>query len=282
MAVDEAASGRPSAALRPHVAHYSGYLQRDMPSTTHRGLPSPYLTLILTIDDPLVVAAHPDRRQAPGRYDALVGGLHLGPALIAHGGRQSGVQVSVHPLGCRALFGLPAGELSGLDVDLAAVLGDGKAEELRGRLRAATTWPARFAAVDRALAELALARRAEVHPDVAHVFRRLLAAGGNLPVGALTGEVGWSARHLTNRFRAETGLGLKEAARVIRFDRARRLLTPEVRLADLAAGTGFYDQAHLAREFHAFAGCSPSRWLADEFDFVQDRWFADEQDGRHD
>jgi hypothetical protein len=25
-----------------------------------RGLPSPYLTLILTLDEPLVVAAHPD------------------------------------------------------------------------------------------------------------------------------------------------------------------------------------------------------------------------------
>jgi len=282
MAVDETAWGRPSAAVRPYVAHYTGYLQRDVPPATHRGLPSPYLTLILTIDDPLVVAAHPDPRQPGGRYDALVGGLHLAPALITHDGRQSGVQVAVHPLGCRALLGLPAGELASVDVDLAAVLGDRKAEELRGRLRAATTWPTRFAAVDAALAGLVAARGAEVHPDVAHVFRRLLAAGGNVAVGALAGEVGWSARHLTNRFRGETGLGLKEAARVIRFDRARRLLTPDVRLADLAAQAGYFDQAHLAREFHALAGCSPSRWLADEIGFVQAQRLAGAQDEGHD
>ena len=39
--------------------------------------------------------------------------------------------------------------------------------------------------------------------------------------------------------------------------------------ADLAAECGFYDQAHLAREFRALAGCPPSVWLAEEFRFVQ-------------
>ncbi|MEU4221167.1 helix-turn-helix transcriptional regulator [Actinoplanes sp. NPDC026623] len=281
MVVDESARARPSAALRPYVAHYSGWRQAGVPSVTHRGLPSPYLTLILTLDEPLVVRVHPDRRQAPGRYDALVGGLHLTPALVAHGGRQCGVQVAVNPLGCRALFGLPAGELAGLDLDLADVLGPLGAEQVRERLRAAPHWPGRFAAVDAAL--LALARRgaAEVHPDVTHAFGRLLATGGNLPVRDLADEVGWSPRHLTDRFRVETGLGLKEAARVVRFDRARRRLTPVTRLADLAASAGYYDQAHLAREFRAMAGCSPSRWLADEFTFVQDRPAPRGQDGSH-
>jgi AraC-like DNA-binding protein len=108
-----------------------------------------------------------------------------------------------------------------------------------------------------------------VHPDVAHVFQRLLEQGGAMPVGALADEVGWSSRHLTTRFRAEVGLNPKEAARVTRFDRARRRLVPGVRLADVAAGAGYFDQAHLAREFHALAGCSPSRWMADEIGFVQ-------------
>ena len=40
-------------------------------------------------------------------------------------------------------------------------------------------------------------------------------------------------------------------------------------LAELAAGGGFFDQAHLAREFRELAGCAPSRWLAEEFRNVQ-------------
>jgi AraC-like DNA-binding protein len=282
MVVDESAWARPAVALRPYVAHYSGWRQRGVPPTTHRGLPSPYLTLVLTLDDPLVVHAHPDGRQAPGRYDALLGGLHLAPALIAHGGRQSGVQVAVHPLGCRTLFGLPAGELAGLDLDLADVLGGLGVERLRARLLAARSWPDRFAAVDAALLARARRHEAEVHPDVSYAFRRLLATGGRLPVRDLAGEVGWSPRHLTDRFRVETGLGLKEAARVVRFDRARRRLTPGTPLARLAADTGFYDQAHLAREFRSLAGCSPSRWLADEFTFVQDHPRSGAQDEGHD
>ena len=82
MEVNEHLLARPSPALRQYVAHYSGYRQRGVAPGRHRGLPSPYLTLILTLDEPLVVAAHPDRRQAPGRYDALVGGLHVTPALM--------------------------------------------------------------------------------------------------------------------------------------------------------------------------------------------------------
>ncbi len=81
--------------------------------------------------------------------------------------------------------------------------------------------------------------------------------------------MGWSARHLTNRFRAEVGLRPKEAARVVRFDRARRQLRPGRRMADVAAAAGYYDQAHLAREFQALAGVPASRWLAEEMTFLE-------------
>ncbi len=278
--VDEYAQVRPSPAMRPYAAFYSGYRQHGIPPASHRGLPSPYLTLILTLDDPLVITAHPDHRQPPGRYDTLIGGLHLRPALIEHDGRQSGVQVAVHPLGCRALLGVPAGELAGTDVDLSAVLHDDVVAELRERLHAAADWPARFAALDAALRRL-VRDRGGVHPDVAYAFDRLLDSGGRVGVAQLAAEIGWSARHLTDRFRAEIGLRPKEAARVVRFDRARRRLAPGRRMAEVAADAGYFDQAHLAREFHAMAGIPASRWLADEFGFVQVQAAAERQDGRY-
>jgi AraC-like DNA-binding protein len=108
----------------------------------------------------------------------------------------------------------------------------------------------------------------------------LLSSG--VPVAEAADRVGWSGRHLTDRFRAELGIRPKEAARIARFDRARRAIRPGVRLADVAAAHGYADQSHLVRDFQAFAGCTPSRWLADEigppavsprageFGFVQD------------
>jgi AraC-like DNA-binding protein len=265
--VDEYAQERPSAALLPFVGFYSGYRQVGVAPARHRGLPSPYLTLIFTIDDPLEVAVHPDPRQGPRRYDSLIGGLHLTPALITHSGQQSGVQVALRPLGCRALFGLPAAELAGLDVEASAVLGDRLVDEVRDRLRAATGWPARFAVVDAALRRRMRADLPGVAPEVAYAARRLLGSRP-APVREVAAEVGWSARYLTDRFRAEVGLRPKEAARVARFDRARRVLSPTIRLADVAADHGYADQSHLVREFRAFAGCTPTGWLADEFDLL--------------
>ncbi len=88
------------APLRGLVAWYSGYRQEGPPGR-HRGLPSPYLTMIITLDDPLVIVRHPDPALPPGSYQTLVGGLRTSPALITHDGRQSGVQVGLNPLGAR-------------------------------------------------------------------------------------------------------------------------------------------------------------------------------------
>jgi AraC-like DNA-binding protein len=289
--VDEHCRGVPAEPLRRYVAWYTGYRQRGMPPACHRGLPSPYLTLIFTLDEPLTMVAHPDPGQPPGEFGTLLGGLHSTPALIAHDGAQSGIQVALRPLGARSLLGQPAGELADTDVPAEAILG-GVCAELRDRLRAAPGWPERFAILDEILLRLmgaglkgaGMTREArEVAPEVAWTWRQLLRAGGMVRVSELAAETGWSGRHLTSRFRAEIGLTPKAAARVIRFHRARHLLVQELtapggefRLADLAVTCGYFDQAHLAREFRALAGCPPSQWLAEEFRNVQaGAWLAE-------
>src|SRR6478752_9428098 len=242
-AVDEHHRGIPAEPLRPYVAVYTGYRQRGVPPARHRGLPSPYLTLIFTLDEPLTIAAHPDPGQPPGEYGTLLGGLHSVPALITHAGAQSGIQLALKPPGVRALLGLPAGELAALDLPAEAVLG-GVCAELRDRVRAAAGWPERFAVLD----EILLRRAGPspgVAPEVSWAWRQLLREGGALRVSELAAGTGWSGRHLTSRFRAEIGLTPKAAARVIRFDRARKLLVRNLTagggylLADLAADCGY-------------------------------------------
>jgi AraC-like DNA-binding protein len=281
---------RPGEPLRRYVAWYTGYRQRGLPPATHRGLPSPYLTLIFTLDEPLSIEAHPDPGQPPGEFRALLGGLHSAPALIRHEGAQSGLQLALRPPGVRALLGLPAGQLADLDVPAEAVLG-GVCAELRDRVRSVTSWPERFAILDEILLRQlvtgsAQGTRAAVAPEVLWAWRQLLRAGGAVRVADLATETGWSSRHLASRFRAEIGLTPKAAARVIRFDRAKQALIARVgtgayqdggyQLADLAAGAGYFDQAHLAREFRALAGVPPSQWLAEEFRNVQaGNWVLD-------
>jgi AraC-like DNA-binding protein len=261
----------PSPMLRELVDWYSGYRDAGITPAQHRGLPSPALTVIFTLDDQLTIARHPDPAQPAGSFDTLVGGLHTRPALITHEGRQSGIQLGLSPLGSRALLGVPAAELAGLDVPGEEVFG-GFATELRERLHTAGAWDERFAILDRALLSRARAadERAGISSEVRRAWWLLLQSGGTTPVAELATETGWSERHLRAKFRSEIGLSPKAAARVIRFSQARRILQRRAlagepfRLAELAAACGYFDQAHLDREFGLLAGCSPTTWVSTE------------------
>ncbi|HEX3961515.1 MAG TPA: helix-turn-helix domain-containing protein [Trebonia sp.] len=270
--IDEHAVYQPGAALRPFVTRCSGYRQAGVEPTAHRGLPSPWLTMIITLDEPLVIARHPDPRQPASTHVFLLGGLHTTPALITHEGSQSGIQLALTPLGARALLGLPAAELASIDVEAADVLGR-LAGEVRERVVAAPDWAGRFAVLEELLAGRARAGgeasgSAPVKPEVGYAWRRLRETRGAVGVADLAAETGWSARYLGEQFRAEMGLSPKAAARMIRFDRARRCLLgrqaagDRVMLAELAVECGYYDQAHMARDFRDLAGCPPRATLS--------------------
>jgi AraC-like DNA-binding protein len=259
--VDEMVIARPRGPLAKVVSEHHAYRQRGLAPARHIGLPSAALTLIVTVDEPLVIAEHVNPEQAPGEYNALIGGLHTRPALITHDGAQSGIQLTLSPLGTRAMFGVPAGELAALDLDLGELLGP-LATELHERVRHVDTWQARFAVLDRALgARLNLDDRPP--PEVCRAWHRLRSTQGRIGIASLAREVGWSERHLASRFRTEIGLTPKAAARVIRFHRARRLIGHRPG-ADVAAECGYFDQAHLVRDFVAFSGLTPTAWLAAE------------------
>jgi AraC-like DNA-binding protein len=232
------------------------------------------MTVIVTLDEPLQVVRHVDRARPPALYQALVGGLHATPVVIGHDGSQGGIQLRVSPLASRALLGVPAGELAGLDVPASDLLGR-LACELHERIAAAPDWQERFAILDAALIRRLTAKQ-EVPVPVAQAWRLILATAGSASVAGIAREVGWSERHLSNRFRQEIGLTPKLASRIVRFHRARHALHSELvaggrpNIGWTAAHCGYADQSHLVRDFRAFAELPPSQWLREEFGNVQD------------
>jgi AraC-like DNA-binding protein len=235
------------------------------------------LTIVISLDEPLGVAW-------PGgpvdKFHTLVGGLHSTAVRIGDSPNTSGIQLALTPEGSRALLGVPPGELGSLVVNLDDVLGR-PARELTDELRSQPDWNRRFAIVERLLLQAARTKSSKVageaKPELGWAWQRLCQTTGAIGVQELAAEVGWSRRHLTERFRAEYGLPPKVAARVLRFEQAVAELKrrPRTRLADLAADVGYADQAHLTREWHSIAGCSPRQWMAEELPFVQDQAAAD-------
>ena len=69
----------------------------------------------------------------------------------------------------------------------------------------------------------------------------------------------------------------------MRFHAARGLvLGGSASLAEVAARTGYADQAHLTREWRDLAGVPPMTWLREERPFLQDGGGSDGQAGPHD
>jgi AraC-like DNA-binding protein len=261
----------PAPPLRPFVDRYVGYRLAGYLPGVHRGLPSRHMTFIASVGLGIDVVSQTDAAQTPATYGCVVSGLQASSALIAHDGYQEGVAIEVTPLASRALFGAPARALWNTSLECADVAGPA-GRELWERLQGVQGWAARFAVCDEVLTRL-------VEPDVIvaselrHAWQVLVGSEGTAAIGELAASVGWSRQYFARRFGDEFGLGPKLAARVVRFERARRMLqsTPSfVTIASVAAACGYYDQSHLDRDFAELAGCSPREWVAEEVPSFQD------------
>ncbi|WP_232668704.1 helix-turn-helix domain-containing protein [Pseudonocardia sp. TRM90224] len=190
---------------------------------------------------------------------SAVKGLHDGPTLLQLPGRERTLATMLTPWGARELFGTGMHELANAHTDLSALLGR-EASQLAMRLADAPDWPARYALLDTWLTR----RLVDSSPSgIVNAFRRLHSSAGTVSMEDLAGDVGWSSRGLQARFRDHVGLPPKTIARIIRFHRAVRLLATSGRRAgEVAAECGYWDQAHLNRDFRTLAGRSPSRLLA--------------------
>ena len=251
-------------ALAPYVRSCVGYDYRLAPEAAHHGLPSTDITVIIAFDEPLDCSWLDGAQRA--RYDTLLAGLHTWPSLIRTHGHQHGIQLSVTPLGVRALFGAPAGAFAQVLVD-----GDDDSRipaDLQRRLQD-IPWRDRFRLVDEHLLRRIDPAGASIRPELARAWHLLGTHPGAIRVKDVAGEVGLSRRQLLTTFRHEFGVTPTQARRLARFDAAQQLLKTGWQAAEVAARVGYADQPHLNREWRALAGVTPSQML-DDFPVVQD------------
>ena len=82
-------------------------------------------------------------------------------------------------------------------------------------------------------------------------------AGGSAGVDDLARAAGLSARQFRRICLEKTGFTPKFLARILRFRHAAASLDSATSAVDLALDSGYYDQAHLIRDFREFAGRTP-------------------------
>ena len=102
-------------------------------------------------------------------------------------------------------------------------------------------------------------------PGVTKVQRaigELVGRNGQLSVEDFSAVAGIGVRQLRRTCLKHSGLAPKQLARILRFRHAiTRMRSGEHDMTELALDCGYYDQAHMIRDFCDLAGISPVRYL---------------------
>ncbi len=251
----------PDVRLRQYIRQYEGYSEATSFSSRLQ-VPHPAIVLILNFG-PRLEIVDPSGSVPPVRRGSFVAGLHDRPVTVTTpAGEQHGIQVNLTPLGAYQLFGLTMADIANQSVELEDLLGP-SANPLIEQLRDSSDWDRSFDILETALIDRFADARTPSR-GIAWAWSKLVETGGAMSVRDLAAGVGCSPRHLIEQFRDQIGLAPKTVARIVRFDRIARAVRDDDHpdWLELAHANGYYDQAHLIREFREFAGITPTAYLA--------------------
>jgi AraC-like DNA-binding protein len=170
------------------------------------------------------------------------------------------VGVLLTPHGAATLLRVPAQEISERHVALDELAGR-RANEARERMLEASSPAVRLQVLEQVVREWARGVL-PCHPAIVRAIERFDAEGGVGSIEAAQMESGLSHRRFVELFERAVGLPPKVYCRIVRFQRAIRHANHGRcgGWAGIAAACGYYDQAHLNREFRALAGLTPGAY----------------------
>ena len=253
---------QPRRPLSEFVVTFWFYAGGGLPHRRERVLPDGTAELVINLDD---VPRKRFDRANPRRYETVRRAWISGPqpeyTVIDVLPRATMMGVHFKPGGVAPFVPMPAGELGGKLVELELLWG-AAAGDLRDELLEVPNIQGKFQRLEQFLFQQAL-RPLCPDPLVSRALHSLLHTAAFPSVQQVASEVGLSHKQFIERFRAAVGLTPKRLCRIHRFQRtlAEMRARREVDWADVAAGGGYYDQAHMIQDFRAFSGLTPGCYL---------------------
>ncbi|MGH9872862.1 MAG: DUF6597 domain-containing transcriptional factor [Pyrinomonadaceae bacterium] len=219
-----------------------------------RLLPDGCVELILNFGESF--QEHKDDGQTERQPRHLIVGQMTQPILIAPTGAVQLLGIRFHPGGTLPFLRIPMRELTNRVTDLEAL----SSEFQRNLLRRVEDTPSllmKVAKVEEFLVERL--HRSKYDSRIVRLVMKIVQNGGQVAVDQLATDAGISNRQLERRFQLEVGIGPKLLCRILRFQQIFRAVDRnDEGWAAVAADCGYYDQAHLIRDFREFARQTPA------------------------
>lgn len=230
----------------------------DPAPRTERILPDGCVELILNFGAPFLQRTEDTALRQPANF---VVGQMTEPILISPTGRVQLIGIRFQPAGTAPFFRLPMHELTNQVVELGAL-----AKNLESSLLAScSSFPSvseKVRALETVLTQLLLKNKSDFR--FLRIAGRIVDSSGMIPIETLAADAGISCRQLERRFLTEVGLGPKLLSRILRFQQVFRAVDAnEPSWPTVALECGYYDQAHLIRDFRQFAQQTPTMVFAE-------------------
>ncbi len=201
-----------------------------------------------------------DKQELQPRH-FLVGQM-TGPILISPTGVVQLLGVRFHPGGTFPFFRVPMHEITNQVVELGS-LSSSFERDLLDVSGEPPLLSQKIAAVEALL--IAHLLRCKHDSWLMGLAARIVGSGGLVSVDKLANDGGISSRQLERRFLSEVGVGPKLLCRILRFQQVFRAVEQcDATWPFVALECGYYDQAHLIRDFNQFAQQTPSVLFAEQ------------------
>jgi AraC-like DNA-binding protein len=247
---------RATASISPYVECVWAVSAARSARTPERIVPDGCPEIIVHLGDPFERLVAGKWRRQPR---AFLAGTLTRPWSVRSGTDVRTIGLRFRAAGVTALFGGSLAGTADREVALANVVGAGASRHLVARLEAARSVPR---CLDAATAWLEERVARDVDPVAsAPALRLIVRSRGQVRVADVARRLDISRRKLERIFLRDLGVGPKMYARIMRLNAVLARLEESERASavDRALEAGFFDQAHLLRDFRLLAGRSPRR-----------------------
>jgi AraC-like DNA-binding protein len=238
-----------------HIVHVKG----SLPIPYLKELPDGGVNLIIELNDKTTNTIYPDGELSKKQEvkHAWISGLQKQAILYKNNTNSSVISVRFTTGGFFCLTKIPITAIGHVGVEASALLGN-SFDQLYQRIINASTSSAMFALIENYFLQYQAEQTTE------HAVVRFIDQHIEKPIEWLINKSGYSQKHVIHLLKKHTGFSPKYLQRLHRFQMVVKEIQSLQGVIDwfsLVHRHGYYDQAHLIKDFAHFSGISPTDYV---------------------